>query len=235
MKNLILSLFAFAALGLAQTAESIPFRAVLSPANEVPAVTDFAASGAATIWLHVIRDSSGQVTSGSVDFRASYSFPGAVSITGMHIHKGAAGVSGPVTISSGIGGAAGAIDDATGKGVIVKQALVASDAANALDTIRGMLADPSGFYVNMHTSVYPNGVMRGQLQRAEMTVLMGLMSTLNESPPITDLTASSITSVVLLSTYDASGGLTSAQVIFDATYTFPAQVTFTGFLSLIHI
>ena len=202
---------------------------MLSPANEVPAVTDFTASGAATVWLHVVRDSSGQVTSGSVDFRVSYSFPGAVSLTGLHIHRGAAGGTGSVTINSGIGGAAGPIDDATGKGTIVRQAQVAPGAAAALDTIRGMLTDPSGFYVNMHTSVYPDGVMRGQLQRAEMTVLMGLMSTLNESPPITDFAASSITSVVVLSTFNASGGLTSAQVIFDANYTFPAQVTFTGF------
>jgi len=229
MKNLILLLLAFAALGIAQTAESIPFRALLSPANEVPAVTDFNASGAATIWLHVVRDSSGQVTSGSVDFRVSYSFPGAVSLTGLHIHRGAAGVNGPVTINTGIGGAAGPVDDATGKGTIVRQAQVAADATAALETIRGMLADPSGFYVNMHTSVYPGGIIRGQLQRAEMTVLMGLMSTLNEIPAITDLTASSITSVVVLSTFDSSGGLTSAQVIFDANYTFPAQVTFTGF------
>ena len=229
MKKMILLPLAFAALGLAQTAESIPFRAVLSPANEVPAVTDFNASGAATIWLHVVRDSSGLVTSGSVDFRVSYTFPGAVSLTGLHIHRGAAGVSGPVTISAGIGGAAGPIDDATGKGTIVRQAQVAPDATAALDTIRGMLADPSGFYVNMHTSVYPGGVMRGQLQRAGMTVLMGLMSTLNENPPITDFTASSITTVIVLSTFNASGGLTSAQVIFDANYTFPAQVTFTGF------
>jgi uncharacterized protein (TIGR03437 family) len=229
MKNPILLLFAFAALGLAQTAESIPFRALLSPANEVPAVTDFNASGAATIWLHVVRDSSGQVTSGSVDFRVSYSFPGAVSLTGLHIHRGAAGINGPVTINTGIGGAAGPIDDATGKGTIARQAQVASDATAALDTIRGMLADPSGFYVNMHTSVYPGGAIRGQLQRAEMTVLMGLMSTLNEVPAITELTASSITSVVILSTFNDSGGLTSAQIIFDANYTFPAQVTFTGF------
>ena len=37
-----------------------------------------------------------------------------------------------------------------------------------------MLTDPSGFYVNMHTTDNPGGVIRGQLQRAEMVVLMGL-------------------------------------------------------------
>ena len=228
MKKTILCALAIAAVGLAQSTESIPFRAVLATANEVPAPTGITASGAATIWLHVVRDSTGQVVSGSVDFRVTYSFPGAVSITGLHIHKGAAGVNGPVTVSSGISGTT-AVQDPTGKGSIVLQAQVTPDAAAALDTVRGMLADPSGFYANLHTTDNPGGVIRGQLQRAEMTVLMGLMSNLNENPPITALTASSITSVVLLSTRDATGALTSAQVIFDANYTFPQQVTITGF------
>ena len=72
----------------AQTVESVPFRAELSTRNEVPAITDLTASGAATIWVHALRDASGQVVSGSVDFEVRYSFPGEVTINGMHIHRG---------------------------------------------------------------------------------------------------------------------------------------------------
>ena len=45
--------------------------------------------------------------------------------------------------------------------------------AAGLDTVNGMLTDPSGYYVNLHTTENPGGVIRGQLQRAEMVVLMG--------------------------------------------------------------
>ncbi|MEO8663367.1 MAG: hypothetical protein ABI693_33225, partial [Bryobacteraceae bacterium] len=77
MKKMI-GLFALLSVALlGQTAETIPFRAVMLPSNEVPAV-NIAASGAATVLVHVIRDSSGNIVSGSVDFNVSYQFPAAV-------------------------------------------------------------------------------------------------------------------------------------------------------------
>jgi uncharacterized protein (TIGR03437 family) len=226
MRKLLTFLF-LAGLACAQTVETIPFRAVLSPANEVPAITDLSASGAGTIWLHVVRDAGGQIVSGSVDFNVDYSFPGEVTLTGMHIHSGAAGVNGPVTISSGLT-APGTVSSPEGRGSIRRQAQVPPTSTGALDTLKGLLQDPSQYYLNLHTAVNPAGVLRGQLQRAEMLVLMGLMSPSNEVPAVS-LNASAVASVIVLRTRDSSGNLTSGQVIFDANYTFPEQVTFTGF------
>jgi len=218
MKKLI-GLFALLSVALlGQTAETIPFRAVMLPSNEVPAVT-IAASGAATVLVHVVRDSSGNILSGSVDFNVSYQFPGAVTVTGLHIHTGAAGANGGVTINTGISSASPVAVDATGKGVIDRQAQVAADAATALDTIRGMLTDPSGYYVNMHTTDNPGGVIRGQLQRAELRVLGGLMSPANEVPAVTTTTASGIGTVIAYITRDTIGNLTSAQIAFQVDYT----------------
>ena len=90
-----MGLLALAASSLwAQTAETIPFRAVMLPSNEVPAIP-INASGAATILLHVVRDAQGQVISASTDFNVSYQFPGEIRFTGLHIHKGRAGENGP--------------------------------------------------------------------------------------------------------------------------------------------
>jgi uncharacterized protein (TIGR03437 family) len=209
----------------AQTAETIPFRAVLLPGNEVPAVT-VAATGAGTVWLHVVRDASGKVVSASTDFNTSVSFPTAVNITGMHIHKGVAGVSGPITINPG---AISLAVDATGKATLVRQAQTAATDAAGLDTVNGMLTDPSGFYLNVHTSDNPGGAIRGQLQRAQMVVLMGPMVGSNEVPAV-DTPGSAMSSVIALMTRDASGAVTSGQVIFDANYTgFTDGTTFTGF------
>src|SRR3712207_5967058 len=104
MNKLVVLLAATVTALLSQTAETIPFRAVLLPSNEVPPI-NIAASGAATVWLHVIRDAQGRVTSASTDFNVTYAFPGEVRITGLHIHSGAAGTNGPVLIDSGIRGA----------------------------------------------------------------------------------------------------------------------------------
>jgi hypothetical protein len=57
-------------------------------------------------------------------------------------------------------------------------------------TVNGILADSSAYYVKLHTTENPNGVIRGQLEREEMVVLAGLMSPANEDPPIPDLKAS---------------------------------------------
>ena len=214
----------------AQTAETIPFRAVLLPSNEVPAI-DIAASGAATIWLHVVRDAQGRVVSASTDFNVTYQLPGEITLSGLHVHKGAAGVNGPVTINSTLR----SLPSPTGRGTINLQGQTAPTDTAGLDTVNGMLSDPSGFYVNLHTTDNPNGVIRGQLERAEMVVLMGLMSPANEVPPITGTNASGFGTVVTLAT---CGGRpmrdctqpTSAQVIFDAVYSgMPEGTSFTGF------
>ena len=75
MKKLLLGLCLGALLGFGQTAETIPFRVVLSPKNELPAA-DLNASGTATLWVHILRDAGGQVVAGSVDFKVRYQFSG---------------------------------------------------------------------------------------------------------------------------------------------------------------
>jgi uncharacterized protein (TIGR03437 family) len=209
----------------AQRSETIPFRAVMLPSNEVPPV-EVSASGAATLWVHLVRDAGGQIVSGSVDFDVSYTFPGEMTFTGLHIHRGAAGVNGPVTVDSGISGS-NPVNDPAGRGTIKRQGQATSEAA--LETLRGMLENPQNYYVNLHSTTNQAGIIRGQLQRAQMVVLMGLMSPLNEDPPITSTNASGVASIIALATRDSAGTLTSGQVVFDVNYTgFSDDTRFTG-------
>jgi hypothetical protein len=64
-----------------------------------------------------------------------------------HVHKGAAGVAGPVVVPL----------DAPGNGSSKGCATASADALAAI------LASPSDYYVNVHTAKYPKGAMRGQL------------------------------------------------------------------------
>ena len=135
-------LFAAALSAAAQSAETRVFRAVLSPANEVPAIADYNASGTATITAHVVRDAAGAITSGTADFHITYRFPGEATIIGLHIHSGAAGINGPVTLNTGLTGANNLA--ANGPGVIDLPAQALPTAAPSLATLEGMFNDPSG-------------------------------------------------------------------------------------------
>ena len=122
----------------ADTVETVFFRADLSPANQVPPVTGVSASGRATIAAHVRRNDAGEVVSGVVDFDVDYTIAGSVTVNGMHIHLGAAGVDGPIFIDSGIR-SSNAVT-AQGSGNIFRQVNV--DSGAALDALKGILVNP---------------------------------------------------------------------------------------------
>jgi uncharacterized protein (TIGR03437 family) len=225
MRELMLIL-ASAAVLPAQTAGSAVFRAILLPSNEVPPVA-IEASGAATVRVHYVRDAAGEVMNGSVDFAVSYNFPEAETVfTGLHIHRGAAGTNGPVLIDTGITGTNN-ITTQGGRGSINRQAQVTGDNAERLAALRDVLDSPSGFYVNLHTTTNPGGVIRGQLQRAEEVSLFGQMSPRNEVPPIEGLEASGLGFIHAIRSFNESGAVASGVVTFDVAYTFPGA-SFTG-------
>lgn len=66
-----------------------------------------------------------------------------------HIHKGAAGANGPVVIGFSV------VPDAAGmaSGTATAEAAIIAD----------IRANPQNYYVNVHTSDFPNGAVRGQL------------------------------------------------------------------------
>jgi uncharacterized protein (TIGR03437 family) len=215
---------------MAQSVDTIPFLVVMQPGNEVPAITDTSV-GNAIIWVHVVKDATGAITSGSVDFDVSTKFSGAVTATGLHIHNGNAGVNAGVVIGTDVNATDKSIAiDATGKLRIQKQ--VQFPAPNVLlSTVQDLLVNPQGYYANIHTTDHGGGAMRGQLMRADMKVLMGLMSPKNEVPP-TGVNGSGVASVVLLRAHDASGSVGAATAIFNLDYTgfdAAAGTNFTGF------
>lgn len=210
----------------AQSTQSIPFRATLSPLNEIPIIEGSNARGFATVWIHAVRDAQGNLTRAAVDFNVRYSFGGPITVTGLHIHRGTAAVNGPVVIDSGIRGAA-ATEDAAGNAGAVRQAVVTS--TEGLATVAAILDNPDNFYVNLHTTVNPGGAIRGQMARAASATLMGQMSPAKEIPAISGLAASGVATIVALAARNPQGTLVSGEVTFDVQYTgFPAETTFTG-------
>lgn len=73
------------------------------------------------------------------------------SITGFHIHQGAFGVGGNI------------VENFQGLGGQFVNGTMTGTFPIAADVAQGMLQNPGGFYVNVHTSQCPGGAIRGQL------------------------------------------------------------------------
>jgi hypothetical protein len=150
--------------GAPPTGPEIPnptFRATLSPANEVPPVTnaEAGASGTMDITINATRDVTGAITAASVNFNGTLTgFPAGTTITASHIHTGVAGVNGGFVVNLGL--TPGEITLATGSGSIVK-----NNVAVTIDIANQIIANPAAFYFNAHTASNPGGAVRGQLVR----------------------------------------------------------------------
>ena len=129
------------------------FKLHLKPSQEVPPIKGLKADAAGSVTFDLERSAAGAITSGEVIFYFNYSFPGSVTITGLHIHQGAKGVIGPIVVSSNIA----TFTDADGNGNVT--AVVSGPPA----TLQAILDNPRSYYVNLHTSVNTGGAMREQM------------------------------------------------------------------------
>jgi hypothetical protein len=138
-----LGMVALLALGAPALGEGRPFATTLTGAAEVPGPGDPDASGTAFITLN-----QGQ---GEVCFDLSWAgIDGTV--TAAHIHVGSATVAGPVVVPLFAGAFAGT-DSASG-------CVSASE-----ELIKAIRQDPENYYVNIHSTVFPAGAVRGQLAK----------------------------------------------------------------------
>ena len=140
--------------------QPLVFAAQMSSSNEVPPVSnaEAGATGDATITITPTRDANNAITGGSVTMAFTVrGLTSASAITLAHIHSGAAGVNGPVVVNTNISPASAI---ATPVGSASFEVTVQGDAT----VINNIVANPAGFYFNVHTALSPGGVVRGQLQ-----------------------------------------------------------------------
>jgi hypothetical protein len=140
------------------------FTATLLPGNEAPTPTtnaDASGSGTVTITMHNTKDAAGNITASTADFTVTLTgFPAGTTLTGAHIHPGAAGVAGSVIWNLGL--TSGEFVLANGAVTFTKSAVTPNDVATA----QGILNNPAGFYFNVHTTINTGGAVRGQLVKA---------------------------------------------------------------------
>jgi hypothetical protein len=141
------------------------FTATLLPANENPAIVGAEASGHgdATVTLVVTKDSAGNVTAATGTFVVNLSgFPANTPINIAHIHTGGPTVNGAVVMNSLL--TAGTIvTNAAGAATFT----AANLSFTSVDIANQVLANPAAFYFNVHSTLNPGGVARGQLARVQ--------------------------------------------------------------------
>jgi len=131
------------------------FKLNLKPSQEVPRIRGLRASAVGHVTFDLTRNEAGAITAGEVIFYFNYSFPGTVTISGLHIHQGAKGTNGGIVVDSGTSEPA----DADGQGNLTK--VVSGTPA----TLQAILDNPRGYYVNLHTTTpnHPGGAVRAQM------------------------------------------------------------------------
>ncbi|HEY2703206.1 MAG TPA: CHRD domain-containing protein [Candidatus Dormibacteraeota bacterium] len=131
----VIGLALAAAPASAAPAVASPFHATLAATEESPPGP---AGGTGT--AKVTIDAAGGQLCYDLTWNPAVGTPNAA-----HIHKGAAGTSGPI--------------------VVVLSPTTAHTCTKAPGPVlQGIAADPGGYYVNVHTNQYMNGAVRGQLQ-----------------------------------------------------------------------
>lgn len=211
--------------GQLEAAQTAVLLSVMNPRNEVPPL-DLQASALGAFTAHITRDENGGITSAEAIFDVNYTFPGAVTFTGLHIHAGAAGVNGPVRIDSGITGANPVVRE-TGTGSLFYRVEVPLN-ANTLPVLEGLLTSPQNYYLNLHTTVNPGGAVRGQMRSTGLMTFQVPMSPANEVPPITNLEATGQALVTIRALRSEAGTIEAGYAVFDINYRFPGAVDFTG-------
>jgi hypothetical protein len=135
------------------------FTAVLSPANEVPPISNAenTGSGSVTITLGVVRDASGAITSATASFAVTLTgFPATINLTAAHIHEGPSTCACPVRVNTGL--ANGQVVLTNGAGSFTKDNI-----AVAGDLATNIVNNTGNFYFNVHSTVNGGGFARGIL------------------------------------------------------------------------
>lgn len=158
------SVIAIVALSLAAgvaASNSNRLQANLRGTNEVAAIVDLDSRGRASVRI--------DVEDGEVCFTVSFDRGGTANRG--HIHRGIAGVNGPIVVAffdiqDPFVDAANPGDAADPRHDQLERRSRLSDCVDGLDPalLREIKGNPSGFYVNLHNARFPGGFVRGQLR-----------------------------------------------------------------------
>ena len=172
-------------------------------------------SGTTDLLLHVLKDSSGNIVSGSVDFHLAYQLPHEEAVTGLGLANSGGGVT--FLLATNVTATSPVLATA-GDGRISRQVQVMPGNQIGLAVLTGLLANPGHYSIIVVTADHPTGAMSGPVQAGKSAVLMAVLNS----------SAGTGVATVRVSYTGAAYAITSGEVAMQLSYQFPAQVTFSG-------
>ncbi len=94
--------------------------------------------------------------------------------------------------------------------------------------MNGLFTDPTQFYINMHTTDNPGGVIRGTVLEERLCRSINQMTQAEENPP-TGVAGGANSMTYVRVDRDSTGNVTGGAVSFNANYSLSGPQTFTGF------
>ena len=132
-----------------QQANPTVFNVQLRSANEPNGASTSESKGHAQVKVY---------DDGTIEFVFTINNKSGETYTRAHIHKAAAGVNGPIHWDFlEAGNPVASVSDQPSQ-------LRGIARARAAAVVADLLANPSGYYVNVHSTAFPGGAMRGQLE-----------------------------------------------------------------------
>lgn len=168
MKRFTLVTLAFALIAAGCSKDNSPttpsanrpaFTADLRASNEVPPITDAESSGSGTvnITLDVTRDSGNNVTAATATFVVTVTgFPAGTTLNIAHIHEAPVGATGSIVVNTTLTPGETALTNGAAS-------FTKTNIAVTPEVAQRIINNPSGFYFNIHSTLHPGGVIRGQL------------------------------------------------------------------------
>jgi hypothetical protein len=145
----------------------VSMQARLTTIQENPVVTTETATGLGTVDIRFEKPAAGPART-FVLVTIDLGTQQASTIRLAHIHRGPVGTNGPIVLDFDIPGNGGNIPTtAGGSAKFIRQFEVTS--AATLSAINEIVANPAGFYFNVHSVANPGGVVRGQLIETDLS------------------------------------------------------------------
>jgi hypothetical protein len=130
-----------------------------------------------------------------------------------------------VVIDTGTLATTNAVTNVT-RGNIFRIVEINSSNATGIAALNGLFSDPTQYYINMHTSANPGGIIRGQLANNSYA-FFNLLTQAEENPP-TGVTGTSNSMTYVRVDRDSTGNVTGGAVSFNLNYNMGSPQTFTG-------
>jgi uncharacterized protein (TIGR03437 family) len=116
----------------------------------------------------------------------------------------------------------------SGAGIVNRPVEVNLAQAAQAQGLPALLANPTDWYINLHTTQFPGGAIRAQLRRTDRMTFDVTMLPSNEVPPITGLDANAPARFVAYTIRHEDGNVLAGVAEFDVNFRFPGETEFTG-------